>query len=59
MQELLNYEQAAKYLNLKPHTLRVWVMNKKIPYLKIGSAVRFNREDLVDWVNAHLVESTN
>ena len=45
---LLNPKQAAEYLQITPQTLAVWRCNnrKKLAYVKIGSHVRYRREDL-------------
>lgn len=47
---LLNIEQAAKFLNVKVSRLRTAILNKEIPFLKIGRLVRFHKEDLEAWV---------
>jgi len=47
---LLNIEQAAKFLNVKISRLRTAILNKEIPFLKIGRLVRFHKEDLEAWV---------
>jgi len=39
--QLLNYQEVAKILGLKPNTLRAWVSAGKIPHVKLGSSVRF------------------
>jgi len=38
---LLDKEQAAELLNIKPRTLDKWLKRRLIPYYKIGKAVRF------------------
>ena len=48
--ELLNYEQAAKVLNLAPQTLRQWVSGEKIPFVKLGRAVRFTPAMINDMI---------
>ncbi|WNG57406.1 helix-turn-helix domain-containing protein [Archangium gephyra] len=52
---LLTVEEAAALLRLRPKTLYNWVSQGKVPYSKLGSVVRFNRRELVDWVakNSH------
>ena len=40
-QNLLSYQEVADILGLKPNTLRAWVSARKIPFVKLGSAVRF------------------
>jgi excisionase family DNA binding protein len=46
MSELLNIEQFAAALGVRPATVRQWVWMRKIPYLKVGRCVRFKRETL-------------
>jgi excisionase family DNA binding protein len=40
-QNLLTYRDVAQILGLKENTLRVWVSARRIPFVKLGSAVRF------------------
>ncbi len=37
-------------LAVKPQTLRQWVSVKRIPYVKIGAAVRFSPDQLEDFI---------
>ncbi len=40
-EELLTVDEAAKRLSLSPNTIRKWILNREIKYMKIGSkAVR-------------------
>jgi excisionase family DNA binding protein len=41
LDRLLDYSELAEYLGVSPHTLRVWVSQKRIPYTKLGSRVVF------------------
>ena len=50
MQRLLTYQEATDILAVKPQTLRQWVCYKKIPFVKIGSAVRFRPEQLEEFI---------
>ena len=50
---LLNEHQVAEYLNMSLGSLRRWRLFRTGPkYLKIGSAVRYRREDLDTWLNS-------
>jgi len=53
---LLNTKQAATYLGIEPGTLAVWrSTNRRIlAYVKIGSQVRYRREDLERFISANL-----
>lgn len=42
--------EAAELLGVTPGTLRVWVVNRRVPYVKVGSKVRFLRADLIEWL---------
>jgi len=56
--ELLNEEQAAEFLNIKPNTLAVWRSTKRypIPFVKIGACVRYKRADLEAFIQENRVE---
>ena len=56
---LLTYGEAAKLLRLNIQTLRLWVSKGKIPYLKIGSTVRFSKPLLEKYINSKLIESSS
>lgn len=47
---LLNVEELAAYLNLKPSKIRMMVFRKEVPYLKIGALVRFHRPTINAWL---------
>jgi excisionase family DNA binding protein len=47
---LLTYREAADILGIAPQTLRTWVCYGKISYVKIGSAVRFTRDHLDEFI---------
>jgi excisionase family DNA binding protein len=46
LKELLNVKEGAKVLNVSEHTLRQWIHQRRIPFVKLGKAVRFDPEDL-------------
>jgi len=57
---LLNEHEAAYALGLKVATLRRWRWAGKPPrYLKIGSAVRYDPEELADFMDAARRTSTS
>jgi len=47
---LLNVQELARWLNIKESTIRKWVCYRKIPYISVGRAVRFRREDIDQWL---------
>jgi hypothetical protein len=47
---------AAQYLGVSTFTLEKWRSLKKgPPYLKVGHFVRYTKQDLDNWVEAHRV----
>lgn len=57
--ELLTIEEASKFLNIKVSNLRSAVFMKKIRYFKIGALIRFNKSDLIQWLDEKLIPSVN
>jgi len=57
---LLTPKQAAAYLNLAVSSLAKWRVDGVGPrFIKMGSAVRYRRTDLDDWVHARVQSSTS
>lgn len=44
MRKLLSVAQAAEALNLKPATIRAWLLRRKLPRVNCGRAVRIPAE---------------
>lgn len=57
MAELLDLREGAKELKLSIHTLRAWIYQKRIPFVRLGRRVLLRREDLEELVNQNLVEA--
>jgi excisionase family DNA binding protein len=56
--ELLTVPEAAALLRLKPSTIRAWVCQKRIPYVKLGGRlVRIRRSDANALISASIVEA--
>lgn len=49
---LLNEEEAAEVLAIKPQTLAAWRCRgvNSLPFVKVGRAVRYRRSDLETWM---------
>ena len=53
---LLRIEQAADFLNVKPSTIRAWLLRRKLPFVRVGKrSVRIPREALEQLVSANYV----
>lgn len=49
---LLTVDEASYYLGLTKTTLYTWTCQKKIPHVKIGRALRFDKAELDAWVES-------
>ncbi|MBI4490644.1 MAG: helix-turn-helix domain-containing protein [Deltaproteobacteria bacterium] len=50
MEQLLDPETAGKMLGIRTLTVYRWVRERKIPFLKVGGAVRFRPSALEAWL---------
>ena len=55
--ELLSRDEAAAFLGIKSQTLSVWACTKRyrLPYVKIGSRVKYRRADLEAFLDRRTV----
>jgi len=51
VEKLLDINEAASLLGVRPQTLYLWVSQKRIAYRKIGRLVRFRMSDLEEFVD--------
>jgi excisionase family DNA binding protein len=54
--ELLTVAEVAALCRLRVPTIYSYVENRRLPHLKIGSRVLFERAVLDDWLQSHRVE---
>lgn len=58
--DLLDVGEAARLLHLKPSTLNSWRVYGKGPrFVRLGRAVRYNKNDLAAYVAARTTQSTS
>jgi excisionase family DNA binding protein len=65
MPDLLSLKESVKELGgakelrggISIHTLRAWIYQRRIPYVKLGRRVFLRREDLEELVNKNLHEA--
>ena len=55
--ELLTVRDVAALLRFKPSGVYALVAAKRIPYIKISNRVRFDRADVVAWLQRNRVAS--
>ncbi len=54
--QLLSVEEAAGFLRLSKHTIRAWISQRKLPFVKLGGRVLFRQDDLNSFINSNLVK---
>lgn len=52
MNQLLNVDETANLLGLSPHTLYRWVLEGRVPTVRLGRRLLFDPEALRAWVVA-------
>jgi excisionase family DNA binding protein len=56
-EERLTVPESAAYLRYKPSTIRAWILNKKINYVKLGGKVFLRRCDLDSLIAKSLIQA--
>lgn len=55
--ELVNVAEAARFLAVSTSTLYGWVWQRRISFVKVGRAVRFDRADLERFVAQNRIQA--
>jgi excisionase family DNA binding protein len=51
MSKLLNVEEFADAVGLSPKTVRQWVWMRRVPYVRVGRAIRFRPETVKEIID--------
>jgi excisionase family DNA binding protein len=54
--QLLDTNEASDFLGISKNTLYEWIVQKKIPHLKVGRLVKFRKEELEEWLKKRTKE---
>jgi excisionase family DNA binding protein len=54
---LMNVKEAADYLAVSVSTLYGWAWQRKLPFVKVGRALRFDVSDLQKFIDANRFEA--
>lgn len=50
LERLLSVAHAAEFMGVRPATVYAWVEAGRLPCLRAGSLIRFERESLFEWL---------
>ena len=53
--EILDVKGAARFVGVKPTTIRAWVLRKRLRYFKAGRCLRFRRVWLEEFIERNTV----
>lgn len=56
---LLTVPDLSNWLRIKQSTIRKWVCYNKIPYIKVGRSVCFDRHQIEKWLEKNSSPMTN
>jgi len=51
METYFTIDEVARYLNFAEKTIRKWVLNRDIPFIKINQTIRFRLSEIEKWVD--------
>lgn len=54
--KLLSVKEAVPVTGLSRHTLYAWVHQRRIPHVKLGSRVMFDRVEIDRWIESRKVQ---
>ena len=57
MTELVDFREGAKDLRLSIYTLRSWVAQRRIPFVRLGRRILLRREDVEALISKNVVPS--
>jgi len=55
--EFIGIKDLARLLDVSVDTIYGWVFERKIPYYKFSRLVKFNRQEIEEWLKAKKVEN--
>lgn len=55
MKPLLNVQEAADQLGIKPSTVRAWLLRRKLPCVHVGRAVRVPADAVAEFIKRNTI----
>ncbi len=56
---IMSIEEASSYLGLKKSTIYSWIFQRRIPFIKLGKLVKFDRRDIDKWLEGNKIGVCN
>jgi excisionase family DNA binding protein len=53
---LMDTNEASEFLGISKNTLYEWIVQKKVPHVKVGRLVKFKKDDLEEWLRKRTQE---
>lgn len=50
LKRFMNIQEASEYLGFSSHTIYAWTSQRRIPFVKIGGRLRFDKQKLDKWI---------
>ena len=51
--QILNLEEASRFLGIPKNTLYGYTSRRQIPHHKVGRSLKFYKSDLIEWLNEY------
>lgn len=56
-ERLISLKEASQYLAISIHTLRKWLRQRRLSFIKLGRRVLFTKGELENFINHNIVTS--
>lgn len=56
MKQILTLRELCELMNVKPSWLKSMVFRKKIPFIKLGKHIRFEKDEVQKWIEEKKVQ---
>jgi excisionase family DNA binding protein len=57
--KLLSVEEAATKLGISPLTMRIWIRQRRLPFVKLGMRVLLSPQDVQHFIEANRIEAVS
>jgi len=57
MEKLLSVKEAAEMLNISIHTVRAWLFQRRLPFVRLGRRIGLRSDDIDSFITKNYVEA--